>query len=380
VPRSTVEAWTTEALPAMTADLRALVELETPSNDKALLDAGLTTIHGWLSDRLGPAGDLRRHDGGRYGDVLEVSYPGDAAGSVLLLCHYDTVWPAGTLTDWPFRVDGNRANGPGTLDMKLGLVQAVWAVRCARELGLPVPAVRLLLTGDEEIGSPAGRPHIERLSQDALATLVFEASLDGAVKTARKGVGLFDVTVLGVEAHAGLEPHAGVSAIHQLAELIPTIAALGDKDLGTTVNIGLISGGTGRNVVAGEATCGVDIRVTEPTETTRIDAALAALTPSDPRARLTVRGAWNRPPMLPNPASQRLFKLAHQVAAGLGMPLDEVSVGGASDANFVSALGRPVLDGLGARGTGAHARHEHVLLDDVPPRTALVTSLLTALA
>jgi glutamate carboxypeptidase len=380
VPRSAVDAWTTQALPAMTADLRALVECETPSNDKALLDAGLTAIQRWLSDRLGPAGGLRRHDGGRYGDMLEASYPGDAPGTVLLLCHYDTVWPAGTLADWPFRVDGVRASGPGTLDMKAGLVQAVWALRCARELGLLVPTVRLLLTGDEEIGSPAGRPHIERLSEDALATLVFEASLDGAVKTSRKGVGLFDVTVLGIEAHAGLEPYAGVSAIHQLAELIPAVVALGDADLGTTVNVGLISGGTRRNVVAGEATCGVDVRVAEPSETARIDAALGALALSDPRARLTVRGEWNRPPMAPNPPSQRLFKLAHQVAAGLGLPLEEVSVGGASDANFVSALGRPVLDGLGARGAGAHARHEHVLLDDMPPRTALLTSLLTALA
>lgn len=380
MPPSPVQLWASGALPAMAEDLRFLVELETPSEDKALLDTGLTSIAGWLAARLGPPGDVRRHDGGGHGDVLEATYPGTAPEHVLFLCHYDTVWPAGTVADWPFRVEGARASGPGTFDMKLGIVQAVWALRCARELGLRVPTVRLLLCGDEEIGSPAGRAHIERLSEGALATLVFEASLNGALKTGRKGVGLFDVTVFGVEAHAGLEPFAGVSAIHELAGLIPVIAALGDREKGTTVNIGLVGGGTALNVVAGKATCGIDIRVAEPAETARLDAAFAALKPADPRARVTVRGEWNRPPMVPNPPSQRLFKLAHRVGAGLGLSIEEVSVGGASDANFVSALGRPVLDGLGAVGGGAHARHEHVLLDHVPVRTALVTGLLTALS
>jgi len=380
VARSTVAQWAEEALPAMTADLRALVGLETPSHDKALLDAGLDAIHRWLADRLGTPGELHRHDGGRHGDALEVTYPGTTRGVVLLLCHYDTVWPRGTLAEWPFEVTGTRATGPGAFDMKLGLVQAVWGLRCVRELGLPVPTVTLLLTGDEEIGSPVGRPHVERLSDGALATLVFEASLDGALKTGRKGVGLFDVTMRGVEAHAGLEPDAGVSAIHELAALVPRIAGLADPAAGTTVNVGLIAGGTGRNVVAGEATCGIDVRVATPEEAARIDAAFAALAPADPRARVTVHSEWNRPPMMPNPASQRLFKLAHGVAADLGLTLGEVSVGGASDANFVSALGRPVLDGLGALGAGAHARHEHVLLDHVPVRTALLAGLLTALA
>ncbi|UIJ63927.1 M20/M25/M40 family metallo-hydrolase [Amycolatopsis acidiphila] len=364
----------------MARDLRFLVGLETPSEDKALLDAGLSAIEGWLVERLGPPGELHRHDGGAHGDVLEASYPGEAPGHVLFLCHYDTVWPAGTLADWPFRRAGTIASGPGTFDMKLGIVQAVWALRGARALGLRVPTVRLLLNGDEEIGSPVGRAHIERLSEGALATLVFEASLDGAVKTGRKGVGLFEVTVVGVEAHAGLDPLAGVSAIHQLAELIPVLAALGDPAKGTTVNVGLVNGGTALNVVAGKAGCGLDIRVADPAETARLDAALAALRLSDPRARLTVRGEWNRPPMVPNPATRRLFELARRVGAGLGLDLAQVSVGGASDANFVSALNRPVLDGLGALGGGAHARHEHVLLDHLPVRTALVAGLLSALS
>ncbi len=371
--------WAVRAMPAMTADLRLLVELETPSDDKALLDTGLTVLGRWLAGRLAGA-RFTRHDGGRHGDVLEVTLPGTAPGHVLFLCHYDTVWPRGTLETWPFRVTDGRASGPGTFDMKLGIVQAVWALRAVRAFGLRVPSVRLLLTGDEEIGSPAGRPHIERSSDGALATLVFEASLDGALKTGRKGVGLFDVTVRGVEAHAGLDPAAGVSAIHQLAELIGVISAFGDAGKGTTVNVGLVRGGTALNVVAGEASCGVDVRVAQAAETARLDADFAALRPSDARALLSVRGEWNRPPMVPNAPTRRLFTLAARVGEQLGLRLSDVSVGGASDANFVSALGRGVLDGLGALGGGAHARHEHVLLAPVPARTALVAGLLVALA
>jgi len=375
-----IAATTRRVLPEMVDDLRTLVELETPSNDKKLLDAGLAAIRAWLVERLGEADETEHHDCGDQGDVLAVTYHGTAPGTVLLLCHYDTVWPAGTLADWPFEVVDGRASGPGVFDMKTGLVQAVWALRCLRELNLPRPSVRLLLNGDEEIGSPASRPHIERLSAEVLASLVFEAAQNGALKTSRKGVGLFDVTAYGVESHAGLDPYAGASAIHALAEVVPVIAGLGSREHGTTVNVGLISGGTGRNVVAAEARCGIDIRVTEPAETVRIDAALSALRPSDDRVRLTVGGGWNRPPMVPNDASRLLFERAHAIAAQHGWTLEETAVGGASDGNFVSALGRPVLDGLGALGSGAHARHEHALLEHIPTRVALAAGLLHSFA
>ncbi|MCP2253287.1 glutamate carboxypeptidase [Prauserella aidingensis] len=375
----TVHSWAERALPEMTADLRRLVELETPSDDTTLLRAGIAEIERWLTERLGEPGERRLHDGGKYGDALEVAYPGTAPGTVLVLCHYDTVWPEGTLTDWPFTVDGDRASGPGAFDMKLGLVQAVWALRCLAELGLPRPTMRLLLNGDEEIGSPVARPIIERLSEDTLATLVCEASADGALKTVRKGVGLFDVTVTGVESHAGLDPDAGASAVHELARLVGRIAELGDRERGTTVNVGLVHGGTGRNVVAGHATCGIDVRVSEPAEMARIDAAFAELRTSDARANVTVEGEWNRPPMVRNARSDELFGIAERIAADAGWELGQVSVGGASDGNFVAALGRPVLDGLGAVGGGAHARHEHVLLSHVPGRTALIAGLLMAL-
>ncbi|ANS65228.1 carboxypeptidase G2 precursor [Streptomyces lincolnensis] len=371
------------ALPEMTDDLRALVELETPSDDKELLTAGLAEIEEWTRRRLGPPDERRHHDGGPHGDMLELLYEGTSPETVLVLCHYDTVWPAGTLAEWPFRItEDGRASGPGVFDMKCGLMQAVWALRLLRELDLPRPAVRLFLNGDEEIGSPASQPHVERLSEGVAATLVCEASAgpEGALKTRRKGGGIFELTVEGVEAHAGLEPERGASAVHALAELVTRMAGLGDPELGTTVNVGVISGGTGRNVVAGRARCGIDVRIAVPAETARVDAAFAALRPSDPRVSVTLTGGWARPPMVPNPASQLLFKQAQAIAAELGWTARETSVGGASDGNFVAALGRPVLDGLGAVGDGAHARHEHVVLEHLPDRTALIAGLLTASA
>ncbi|MEV4116370.1 M20 family metallopeptidase [Nonomuraea sp. NPDC049695] len=372
--------WTRQALPAMLDDLRAAVELETHSYDKAMLVKGLRAIRARAVEHLGTPDEEVLHDGGSHGDILELTYEGTAPGTVLMLCHYDTVWPTGTLAEWPFALVDGKATGPGVFDMKTGLVQAIWALRGLRELGLPHPSVRFLFNGDEEIGSPTSRPYIEAASEDALASLVFEASLDGALKTARKGVGLFNVNVTGVEAHAGLNPDAGASAIHALAEIVTTLARAGSREHGTTVNVGLITGGTGRNVAAGHASCGIDVRVTDPTEVGRIDDVFAALKVSDPRVSISATGDWNRPPMTPNAASRRLFKEAREVAAGFGWLLEEASVGGASDGNFVSALGRPVLDGMGAVGDGAHARHEHVLVEHIPERTALTMGLITALA
>jgi len=372
--------WSRQALPAMLDDIRALVEVETHSRDKRALARGLAAVRDLTAERLGPPDEETLHEGGEYGDVLQLRYAGTAPGEVLLVGHYDTVWPVGTLAGWPFSVTDGTMTGPGVFDMKTGLVQAIWAVRGLRGLGLPHPGVRFLFNGDEEIGSPMSRPHIEAASEGTLANLVFEASLRGALKTSRKGVGLFDVTVTGVEAHAGLDPAAGANAIHALAELVTQLVAGAAPERGTTLNVGLISGGTGRNVAAGRATCGIDVRVSEPEEVARIDALLAGLRPSDPRVTVEVTGAWNRPPMTPNPPSQRLFKEAQAVAAAQGWALEEAAVGGASDGNFISALGRPVLDGIGAVGDGAHARHEHVLVEHVPERTALTIGLISALA
>ncbi|MDA3629247.1 M20 family metallopeptidase [Saccharopolyspora sp. WRP15-2] len=368
-----------QELPEVLADLRRLVEHETPSSDKQALDAGLADIEQWLTERLGEPTARQRHDGGDRGDVLDVTYPGTADGTVLLLCHYDTVWPIGTLADWPFTVDGDRVTAPGCLDMKAGIVHGVWALRLLRELDVPHPSVRFLLTGDEEIGSLASREHIERACTEVTATLVLEASREGMAKIRRKGMGLFDLAVHGVESHAGLDPTAGASAIHAIAELIPAITGLADPERGTTINVGLINGGTGRNVVAGRATCEIDIRIQDPAEMARIDAGFRELAVADDRIRVELTGEWNRPPMNPNPLSEKLFAHAQAAAQEHGRVLEGTSVGGVSDANFVSALDKPVLDGLGAVGSGPHARDEHVIPSECPGQIATLASLISSL-
>jgi glutamate carboxypeptidase len=361
------------------ADVATYVGIETPSDDKSALDRGLSWVDGWLRERLGSPEKVRDVDGGQYGDIKVYDFPG-AGEPVLLLCHYDTVWPLGTLEAWPFTVDGDRATGPGIFDMKSGLVHAVWALRALDAAGLARPAVRLVLNGDEEIGSPASRPVIEEAAAGTRATLVFEASADGAVKTARKGVGLFQVHTTGVEAHAGLDPAKGASAIDELARAILALHGLSDPDAGTTVNVGVIAGGTRQNVIAGAASGEIDVRVSSAAEAARIDAGLAALKAHDPRATVEVTGGWNRPVMERSDAIARLYELAREEAAELDVTLRECSVGGASDGNFVAALGHAVLDGFGAVGDGAHARHEHISVAGMLERTALAAAVLHRLA
>lgn len=375
-----LHAWLREQRREMVDDLAEYVNHETPSTDKALLDAGLAWLERWLFTRLGAPARRRRMDGGRYGDVLVLDYPGSGTGPLLFLAHYDTVWEAGTLAAWPFTVVGGRATGPGVLDMKAGLVQAVWGLHALDALGLPRPPVRVLLNGDEEIGSPASRPLIEEAATDAELSLVFEASADGALKTGRKGVGMYRLHARGIEAHAGLEPAQGASAIGALAALVPELHALSDPVAGTTVNVGTFHGGTRGNVVAGYAYCDIDVRAATQAEAERLEKALDALTSPDPRVTLTLEGGWNRPAMERAETSGRLMALTRALARQLDVDLGEVTVGGASDGNFVAALGRPVLDGLGAVGAGAHARHEHVLVDAMAERAALSAGLCAVYA
>ncbi|NMH96849.1 M20 family metallopeptidase [Pseudonocardia sp. K10HN5] len=364
----------------MVADLVAYAEHETPSDDRALLAAGLAHVEGWVADRLGTPASRTRHGSAEHGDVLVLQLDGAGERPLTLLAHYDTVWSAGTLADWPVRIDGDRLTGPGVFDMKAGLVQAVWAVRALRAAGLPHPPLRLLLNGDEEIGSPFSRPLIEKACADAAAVLVFEAAADGAVKTARKGVGLWDVRVRGVESHAGLDPAAGASAIDELARVVRTLHDATDPDAGTNVNVGVVRGGTRSNVVAGAAEAGVDVRVRTTAEQARIDALMAGLRAHDPRAEVTPIGGWNRPVMERSPAIAAVYALARAAAAQIGVDLAETAVGGASDGNFAAALGRPVLDGLGAVGAGAHARHEHVSIDGMVERAAVAAGVIAAFA
>ncbi|GAA5151412.1 MULTISPECIES: M20 family metallopeptidase [Amycolatopsis] len=362
------------------ADLRTYVELESPSGDKESLNTTLAWLGFWLDERLGEPERLHRVDGGAYGDIEVRDYPGTGEKPILLLCHYDTVWPLGTLAEIPFRIDGDRGTGPGIFDMKSGLVHAVWALRALDAFGLPRPPIRLLLNGDEEIGSLASRPVIESEARGVAAALVFEASAAGAIKTGRKGVGIFRVDATGVEAHAGLDPEKGCSAIDEIARAVLYLHGLTDLSRGTSVNVGIIEGGTGTNVAAGRASARLDVRVASQDEAERIDRALADLRPHDPRATLEVSGEWNRPVMERTPSTVALYERARDIAWELGIQLEEVTVGGASDGNFVSALGVPVLDGFGAVGDGAHARHEHISVQGMLERTALAAATLTALA
>jgi glutamate carboxypeptidase len=380
----------TEELPAWVAgkradllkDLTAYVSQETPSDDKALLASGLAWVEEWIVSRIGTPAARRHVDGGSWGDTVVLDYPSDDGGEgwITALCHYDTVWSAGTLRDWPAAVDGDRFSGPGAFDMKAGLVQLVWALRAAAELGLPRPNVRLVLNGDEEVGSPASRPVIEAEVVRGDAVLVFEASAGGALKTARKGVGIFQVTATGQEAHAGLDPEVGASAIDEIARVIVQLHAETDLEKGTTVNVGLVRGGTRTNVKAGSATADIDVRVSSDTEVQRINTVLDGLTARNSNASLGVSGDWNRPVMSRSEQTARLFSEAENVANQLGFALAETSVGGASDGNFAAALGLPVLDGLGAVGDGAHARHEWISIDGMLERTCLAAGLLAALA
>ncbi|MGR6320100.1 M20 family metallopeptidase [Micromonospora soli] len=368
----------------MLADLAAYVRLETPSDDLEALARGRDWVSAWVQQRLGPAAVARTEPGGDHGDTLVLDYAGTqqaaAAAPVAVLAHYDTVWPLGTIEDIPFTVTGDIIRGPGVFDMKAGLVQAVWALRALDALGLPRPPVRLILNGDEELGSPASRPVIEEACQGAAAVLVFEASAAGAVKTARKGVGLFDLTLTGVEAHAGLDPTAGASAITALAEFVLHATALTDLQAGTTVNVGVVDGGTRRNVTAGSAHAGIDVRVATTEEADRVERELREWRPSNPLVRARVDGGWNRPVMARTPAIADLFTRAQGLARQLGFELREIAVGGASDGNFAAALGLPVLDGVGAVGSGAHARDEHATVSGLLERGALAAALVTSLA
>ena len=302
-----------------------------------------------------------------------------AGPRVLLLGHFDTVCPIGQIARQPIEIRDGRLFGPGVYDMKAGLAIAIAAVRAVLEV-VPAaerPAIVLLATADEEVGSGTSRALIEKLARESAAVLVLEpATFSGAVKTSRKGVGEFEIAVRGIPAHAGVDPAAGASAIHELARLIGEVQALADAPRGLTLNVGVIEGGTRSNVVAERARAVIDVRVARLEDAARIDREIRALRARDRRVTVTVTGGVNRPPMERSAGVARLFELARDVAARQGWHLEEGSTGGGSDGNFTAALGVPTLDGLGAVGDGAHALHEHVVIKDLVPRAALLAGLL----
>ncbi|MFF9376601.1 M20/M25/M40 family metallo-hydrolase [Streptomyces griseoluteus] len=376
-----VSSWLTSHRDEIEADLAACTGLESPSDDEELLTVCAQWLSGWLDERLGTSCEEEVLARQGAGDILIRRYAGSGESPLLLLGHYDTVWPAGTLAQRPYHRDGDRITGPGVFDMKAGLVQAVWALKALDALRLPRPGITLLINGDEETGSLASKDVVMAEARRSFATLVFEASADGgAVKTARKGVGLFRVTVTGQEGHAGLDPHRGASAVDELAHQILYLAGLRDVAAGTSVNVGVVSGGTRPNVTAGRAVADLDVRVSSGGEKERISAALEAVRPHDPRTTVEVSGGWNRPVFVRGPGVAALAGLARECADLLGEKLDEASVGGASDGNFAAAAGSPVLDGLGAVGDGAHATSEYASASALVRRAGLAALVITSLA
>jgi glutamate carboxypeptidase len=299
---------------------------------------------------------------------------------ILLIGHHDTVWPKGTLARMPFRVERGRAYGPGVLDMKSGIVLVVAAVRALHELGVePSSPVRLFLNPEEEAGSEMFRREIEREAKGSRAVLVLEpAAQGGALKTARKGVGEFRLTVEGRSAHAGINPAAGVNAIGELARQILRIEKLAEPRRGLTLNVGVIEGGTRTNVVPEIARARVDVRIPRSSDQARIEQKIYGLRAVHPEARLKIEGGINRPPMERAMAAD-LFAKAKDLAARLGFEVTDAATGGGSDGNFSAALGIPTLDGLGGVGDGAHALHEHVIIRELPRRAALLAALLATL-
>lgn len=368
------------AEPRLRARLRELVEIESPSDDREAVNRAADCVVGWARE-LG--GEVRRHDGGSYGDVLELRFGAELSGRpVLLLGHLDTVYPMGTLATMPWREedaeDGVRLRGPGVVDMKAGVVIAVEAIAALRDLNALNRPVTLLLNPDEEVGSHASRAHTERLARESIAVFVLEPAQGLAYKTARKGVGHLELTVHGVAAHAGVDFGAGHSAVLEMARLVQELSGWADASLGRTVNIGVIAGGTRSNVIAAECRAEVDVRVVTIDDAARVEEMFRGLRTRDAACSLRIEGGINRPPMERSAGTVKLFQTAQRLAAEIGLNLQEAATGGGSDGNFTAAIGVPTLDGMGAVGGGAHSPGEYVVAGHLVERTALLAGMIQA--
>jgi len=357
--------------------LRTLVEIESPTSEKASVDHAQSVFAGWAE---AAGGKVIRHKHREFGDSIEVRFGRAARGErpTLLLGHLDTVWALGTLERMPFEVTRDRISGPGVLDMKAGVLMALTAIEALREMQLLRRPVTMLIHGEEEVGSPASRKLTETIAQRCGAVYVLEPAQGavGAYKTARKAVGMYRLSVEGVAAHSGVDFEKGHSAVVELARQIEVVQSLTDLTKGITVNPGVIGGGTQSNVIAAKAWVEIDVRIARKRDLERMDRALRSLRPFDKACKLTMSGGMNRPPMERSKGTVELFRRAQRLAAELGIALEEAATGGASDGNFTAALGIPTLDGMGAVGAGAHAPHEHLERRHLVPRTALLAAML----
>ena len=361
--------------------MQALVEAESPSGDEEGSRAAVDLL-AQAADELECVSEIERASVPGFGQhlVIRAFQSQSAAGQILLVGHTDTVHARGSLSERPWRREAGKIYGPGIFDMKANCVLAIEVLRALSELKLsPGFGVTVILTCDEEVGSLSGWPLIEQVasSQQTRCAFVMEPpALGGRVKTSRKGTGIFAIKVEGKAAHAGLEPEKGASAILELARQTEQLHSINRSGTGITLNVGVVHGGTRSNVVAAEAEGEIDVRFSTEAESVEIERILSNLKPIDERTKVFVSGGINRPPMERTPAVVELFEKARAIAAGLDFDLGEAQVGGASDGNFLAAMGIPVLDGLGISGDGAHAVHEHIEADDIARRGAIIGGLL----
>lgn len=371
---------------AQLAFTRALVEAESPSGD----DAGSREVVSLLAAAAEEVGEITtvqrlatEQHGEEYGEHLLLRSWADSSNArpILILGHTDTVHPRGSLQQRPWRVEANRAYGPGVFDMKANCALILEVIRACAETGIrPKRPVKVLLTCDEETGSLTGRYLVEAEARNAHAVLVLEPPAKGGrVKTGRKGTGMFTIEARGLAAHAGLEPEKGASAILELARQTDRLHSLNGTSGGISVNVGVFQGGTLSNVVAAEARAEIDVRFSTRDEAVWLKSEILNLRSFDDRVQLIVKGGLNRPPLERDEKVLALYGHARTLARQLNFELDETQVGGASDGNFAAAVGAAVLDGLGIDGDGAHATHEHILLDDIPRRAALLAGLIATL-
>jgi glutamate carboxypeptidase len=367
---------------AIVALISELARCESPSDQPHAVNRFVNL----LASRLDGAASMKTLPGGRFGQHLRCEFklagPKAEAGKILVLAHSDTVWPLGTLAQMPLREERGRLWGPGVLDMKSGIAFFLFAMNTLRTLEVPVRRnIVFQVNSDEEAGSETSRKFTEEAARQSAVVLLVEpgTGLQGKLKTARKGVGGYTVTVKGRAAHAGIDYAAGASAVVELARQIPKIAGFTNLKQGITVNPGVISGGTRTNVVAAEARAEVDVRIAHAKDAAALDKKFRSLRPVDKRCSIHVDGGLNRPPMERTPAIGQLFQTARACAKELGIALQESATGGGSDGNFTAALGIPTLDGLGGVGEGAHAANESILLDRIADRTALLAMLLSRL-
>jgi glutamate carboxypeptidase len=373
-----------ERQPQIISLIRALVEAESPSGD----EHGSRVLVNLLVEAAASAtcvDSIDRVDVPGFGQHLVIRAFGNnaGAGSILLVGHTDTVHSRGSLAERPWRQQGNRIYGPGIFDMKANCALAISLLHACDDLKIdPGYQVTIALTCDEEVGSDSGWPLLKKIAETERVqkALVLEPPASGGrAKTGRKGTGIFEMKVEGRAAHAGLEPEKGASAILELAKQTERLHEFNHSGNGITVNVGVVHGGTRSNVVPAEASAEIDVRFSTASEGKEIEEALLAIKPYDERVRLKMTGGINRPPMERTERVVELYELARTIAGLLDYELGETQVGGASDGNFLAALGIPVLDGLGVDGDGAHAAHEHIIVDDIPRRGALLTGLIASL-